>query len=359
MRKLLSILMLVSMPAFAGYSARYLPPQTLEEAPIANQLRERQILEKLSSALNRFVKMSANVPVVGRSCGQANAFYSPSTREISVCYEFLIDQNAKLSRKYSQNTSPTRLSEILTAELTFVVLHEAGHSLIDIYRLPVLGKNEDAADAMASFMLLAGNGDKMLYDAIYFMQPAKVNLATKILHGAAVYGDEHALSEQRMANVICWGFGKNPNGFSEAAARIRLPQQRINRCADEYTKLERDVRGLLGENLALNRPSEPSPSLQNNSGTAPAPESTLESSNTESAKLEEFRCNACHDLSLRKIGPSYREIARRYQGREVSQKLAAAVRNGSVGNWGQVPAPPQPNIQGYEALLLARWILQQ
>ena len=41
----------------------------------------------------------------------------------------------------------------------------------------------------------------------------------------------------------------------------------------------------------------------------------------------------------------------------MDEKLARKVREGSVGVWGQVPMPAQPQVSEAEALTLARWIL--
>lgn len=354
MRALIWLLLLLTTPAFAQFSAVYRPPQTSQVAPIAEQLRERQTLEKLTAVLNKFVRVPSQVPVVAQSCGQTNAYYSPRQREIIICYELLQDHAVKLSRKYSQKFSEGRLSHVLAAELTFVLLHEVGHSLFDMYQIPVLGKEEDAADAFAAFLLLSTNGDSMLQEAPLFMPLSKTPWLTKTLMGAAVYGDEHALSEQRMANLVCWGFGKNPQGFNEAVSFIRLPQHRISRCTDEFAKMDRDVRGLLGDKLNIGG---------NQGATAGRPLSpaaqptSVGLANNSSALLDQYQCNRCHAIDSRVIGPAYRDIANRYRGQDVVRALSNLVISGGQGNWGEVPAPPMRQLSNSDAERLVRWIL--
>ena len=69
-------------------------------------------------------------------------------------------------------------------------------------------------------------------------------------------------------------------------------------------------------------------------------------------------CLACHRVDRTTLGPSFQSIAAKYadaQGAEAM--LAAKIRDGGVGVWGQVPMPPQPQVSAEEATTLARWIL--
>lgn len=71
-------------------------------------------------------------------------------------------------------------------------------------------------------------------------------------------------------------------------------------------------------------------------------------------------CFACHRIDRNHLGPSFKSIAAKYadeQGADV--KLAQKVRAGSVGVWGQVPMPAQPQVSEAEALTLTRWILER
>lgn len=51
-------------------------------------------------------------------------------------------------------------------------------------------------------------------------------------------------------------------------------------------------------------------------------------------------CYACHMVDKKLVGPSYKDIAARYRGKpEVAAALAARVRKGGTGVWGQVQMP--------------------
>ncbi len=69
-------------------------------------------------------------------------------------------------------------------------------------------------------------------------------------------------------------------------------------------------------------------------------------------------CMACHQLEVKVVGPAYKDVAAKYKGdADAPAMLAAKVRNGGVGTWGQIPMPPQPTLSDEEINSLVAWIL--
>jgi cytochrome c len=79
----------------------------------------------------------------------------------------------------------------------------------------------------------------------------------------------------------------------------------------------------------------------------------------DAAKLASQRgCMACHLVNQRAIGPSYAEIAKKYQGvTGATGKLMAKVRAGGAGSWGAIPMPAQANLSDAELKTLVQWVL--
>ncbi|WP_340695879.1 c-type cytochrome [Hydrogenobacter thermophilus] len=68
-------------------------------------------------------------------------------------------------------------------------------------------------------------------------------------------------------------------------------------------------------------------------------------------------CMACHDLKVKKVGPAYADVAKKYAGRkDAVDYLAKKIKQGGSGVWGSVPMPPQ-NVTDAEAKQLAQWVL--
>lgn len=69
---------------------------------------------------------------------------------------------------------------------------------------------------------------------------------------------------------------------------------------------------------------------------------------------------ACHGLVHKQVGPGFAQIAQRYRNDAAAPaRLAAKIRNGSVGTWGRVIMPRQPQVSEAEAQSLAQWVLSQ
>jgi cytochrome c len=69
-------------------------------------------------------------------------------------------------------------------------------------------------------------------------------------------------------------------------------------------------------------------------------------------------CTACHGVSEKIVGPSFRDIADRYAGdAEAERNLVIKVRKGGSGNWGTVPMPAQAQLEDADARALVAWIL--
>jgi len=68
-------------------------------------------------------------------------------------------------------------------------------------------------------------------------------------------------------------------------------------------------------------------------------------------------CMACHAIDKKMVGPSYKDVAAKYKGDAgAADRLAAKIKAGGKGVWGEVPMPPN-NVTPEEAKKLATWVL--
>ena len=80
--------------------------------------------------------------------------------------------------------------------------------------------------------------------------------------------------------------------------------------------------------------------------------------NADLAKAK--NCLACHAVDKKLVGPAYKDVAAKYAGqKDAAAMLATKVQKGGVGAWGQVPMPPNPQVNDAEAKQLVEWILSQ
>ncbi|MXS85637.1 cytochrome C-551 [Nitrosomonas sp. HPC101] len=68
-------------------------------------------------------------------------------------------------------------------------------------------------------------------------------------------------------------------------------------------------------------------------------------------------CVACHQMDAKLVGPSFKEVATKYAGKDDEiGYLASKIKGGSTGVWGQIPMPPNVNVNDDDAKALAEWI---
>lgn len=185
-----------------------------------------------------------------RECGEDNSWYSSDLKKITLCYDYIAKGDAFIEKKYG-NQPPEVQANLQTGIFLQVLMHEFGHAAIDIEHIPVLGNEEDAADKIATIIMLefANNNPNMaklaIVGTVAYWNAQSTGLLEKMLVGNSLYADEHPLSEQRMFNIVCLAYGSNPNLYLDVAKDIGLPQARVKRCEDEYRKAKSAVNEFL------------------------------------------------------------------------------------------------------------------
>ena len=65
------------------------------------------------------------------------------------------------------------------------------------------------------------------------------------------------------------------------------------------------------------------------------------------------KCATCHAVDKTKMGPSYKDIAKKFDGqKDAADKVASAIVKGT-----STGMPPQPQVKEADAKTLAAWIL--
>jgi cytochrome c len=71
-------------------------------------------------------------------------------------------------------------------------------------------------------------------------------------------------------------------------------------------------------------------------------------------------CMACHAVDKKLVGPSFKDIAKKYAAdKTAADKLAAKIIKGGSGVWGPIPMPANPQVSEADAKKLADWSLAQ
>lgn len=141
----------------------------------------------------------------------------------------------------AQDVSDESMAEAMDfadSNSVMVLYHEIGHLFVGELGLPVLGKNEDAADGLSALLLLEEPegewADVVLRDAAngWYLSP---------FNGDEVPGDwafmgEHSLDKQRAFFFVCMMVGKDPAYYGELATEWGMDEARQDRCAGTYNQ---------------------------------------------------------------------------------------------------------------------------
>lgn len=105
----------------------------------------------------------------------------------------------------------------------------------------------------------------------------------------------------------------------------------------------------------------------NNNSADTAPASTTEPSGTAGGGIPNEKgleligssdCTTCHAIDKKIIGPAYVDVAKKYENTPaVIDTLVSKIKNGGMGNWGNIPMTPHPDLSEADAQEMVKYIL--
>ena len=139
-----------------------------------------------------------------------------------------------------------RLTSFVIGNLLFVLVHELGHAVISQLKLPVLGREEDAADSFATLSILSV-GTELSHTVL--RETARGLLLTADRDKSSdqllpIY-DEHSLDAQRAFQIVCLMVGSDPKKFRDVAAIGKMPAERQETCRDDFEQAIHSLEMLL------------------------------------------------------------------------------------------------------------------
>ena len=223
----------------------YIPTENPEYLHIYTLLKEEHTLEKLQKFLSPF-RLPWTLEILLAECaGEADAMYWDDT--ITVCYEYL----DKLWSNMPAETTPAGIEPIDTVAGPFMdtVLHEFAHALFDYLDIPVLGREEDAADQVSAYIYLQLGPDEarrlIMGTAYAYMLEAQNSDPPSMEE----FADEHSTSEQRAFNLLCMAYGADPELFADVVVLGKLPAYRMENCEEEFELIALAYDALIGPHI--------------------------------------------------------------------------------------------------------------
>jgi len=225
-----------------------------------------EMIQKILSPL-RLPKPGLLIKTMGCD-GTINSWYNNDDPgdpgpTVHMCYE-LLQNIIKISNTDNVRPNVTQ-HDAIVGQFMFWTLHETGHAVFDIFQMPLLGREEDAADLFAAYIMLEFGRDQ----------------ARRWIEGAAYTSDEfmgdvpwgknyasvHGLPQQRFYNLICLAYGADPATFADVTENMTnmmrqkgvmpmtqqgvLPKKRAENCEYEFQTVDHAFKTLVRPHVDL------------------------------------------------------------------------------------------------------------
>ena len=220
----------------------YLAPRDPTQRKIYETLKREHVLENLAELLSPF-ELPRTLTLELKGCdGVENAWYDDERHSVTVCYEYL----ARVAHDAPRETTAAGVTpeDAVVGPTAEVFLHEFAHALFDLLKIPVLGREEDAADMVAAYTLLQ-LGPKFARSAIGGVAYMYARQADDKPLNAETAAEVHPFTQQRFYNLLCLAYGANPKTFADVVDKGYLPRERAENCVYEYRQVDYAVRALL------------------------------------------------------------------------------------------------------------------
>lgn len=214
----------------------YESPANAQFRPIYDELKRRRALERLQGFLEP-LRLPKKIVVQVTQCGAETMPYQ-SGGPVTICYEMV----QRINDIAARNTKDAaELALIKYGTFVEAVLHELAYAVFDVLRVPILGREADAADRIAALTMMRF-GTKVAYTTIIgtgrFFQYSNHSWT------GADFADEASPEAQRFYNYLCIAYGGDPLTFQFLAPRPgpsafpRLTAERAPRCKGEYQQIQ-------------------------------------------------------------------------------------------------------------------------
>src|SRR4051794_15415663 len=226
----------VAQPTPKQIRIEYVQPTNPAHRPIYEQMKQAEVLEFVQQALNS-IRLPRTLLLSLKGCdGVVNAWYDGEA--VTVCYEY-VNEILRNTPAKKMPLGITKL-DVLAGPLLDVFMHEAGHAIFDILDVPIFGREEDAADQFAAYVMLQFDKDRarrlILGTAYQYTTGIQFSSDTQQSQVLALkkFSDEHGIPAQRFYNVMCMAYGADPKLFADVVEQNYLPKERAEACHDEY-----------------------------------------------------------------------------------------------------------------------------
>ena len=215
----------------------FVPPENPKFQEAYDRLRENAggVLQKILSPF----RLPEPLTIKTKECGVINAWYGRenSKATITLCYDLL----EHILQSLPKETTPEGITEADAAwgQYVWLVTHEFGHALFDMYDVPIFGHEEAAADGVAAYIMLRFGQERarhLVGGAAWSWRSyiSDYRNSADVRMKSSAFSSNHGQPEERFYDLMCMAFGADPVTFAHLTDNGYLPPTRAPGCKFEY-----------------------------------------------------------------------------------------------------------------------------
>jgi hypothetical protein len=216
--------------AAAQVHARY--EATAGFAAVRDMLQRHKVLEKAQVFMSP-LRLPRELTIRTAECGAPAVPYDADKGVITICYEAIasIEDLAKGATSEADD-----LTALVTGGVIEEVLHCMADGILQVFDVPVWGRERDAADLLAAFLML--KFDERAAKVAIIGAARLFGYATSAM-GKVDYVSEVSPPAQRFYNFLCIAYGGERRDFQGVVDQGFLPKSRAKRCEGEYNMIRK------------------------------------------------------------------------------------------------------------------------
>lgn len=150
------------------------------------------------------------------------------------------------------------LESYILGNIYFLAYHEFGHALVSEFDVPIPGREEDAVDRLATWMMTPDDGEEQPEYLMATIGGWFTAASEKSLDQIA-WWSQHGTDEQRAYQVACLLYGNDPKRYKAVADAAEIPAERRPSCAKEAKQNDKSWTQLLKPHYRSDEPADAAP----------------------------------------------------------------------------------------------------
>ncbi len=223
--------------AFAKNDVRviYEKPLNKYDAAIEKEIRISGAVENVAGFINEKYQLSNTL--FFKFGSQDGPLYDPAKNEVLIPYDFVREVRNRFKKDNYSETGVSIIDATMDA-IMHTLFHEFAHALIYTYKIPVIGKEEDAADGLASVLLIEyfENGAEIAISAADLFELENKDI--EVL-GEEDFWGEHSLDIQRFYSTLCYVYGSDAQKYSILKKDAGFSEEKAEICIEDYERLSK------------------------------------------------------------------------------------------------------------------------